>query len=408
MRIPQWRNDLGAVTLLLVIATGIAWHLHLTNPPHWGDPDSLYYRAWVLRLEGSSKAHALAHVFNGPLSRKQRAGERAHPTSRPRVSDPAWVSYSSRFYERRWVTPALGAALDPVFGASGLIIVSLLGYVLVGPFLFLFLRQRFPIGIAGMATLIILLLGRMRYFAPWPMTDMLGLVLECLALALGLIALRSGGRWIAAWAIAVLVLSFTRDAEIVVLAGALMTLLVRRDIRSTAVFATGFAATLPGPLIFGAPLRETMGYTLNGFFPAPDGWSFVVRHYPHGVHQLLRDDWRFVLRHEVDGLILCGGFIALLVCRRAFHDSSPFVLGAALGSIAGLLLLPNYSEFRLELSVAPLSAAGLAALGMSIRRPRRTFRLNSGPVLTQAQRGPPKGSPTLSRTADLQGVRSSG
>ena len=30
--------------------------------------------------------------------------------------DPAWVEYSKRFYQRRWLVPGLAAALAPVVG----------------------------------------------------------------------------------------------------------------------------------------------------------------------------------------------------------------------------------------------------------------------------------------------------
>ena len=53
------------------------------------------------------------------------------------MTDPGWYTYSSRFYERRWIFPLMGAAFEPFVGADGLIAASLLAYALLGPLIYL-------------------------------------------------------------------------------------------------------------------------------------------------------------------------------------------------------------------------------------------------------------------------------
>jgi uncharacterized membrane protein len=361
--------DAAAVLILVVLASGVAVHAWNVAPRHWNDPDSLFYRATVLRIEGTSKAEAFARVVNSGLARGQREYDSAKPPEKRRVMNPRWVSYSWRFYERRWVAPLIGAALDPIFGANGLIVASLIAYVLLGPFLYLLLRQRFPLEIALFSTCVVLLLHTVREWATWPMTDAWGLSLECLALAAGLIALDRGARWLAAWALAVATLSFTRDTTLVLLVGAVAAFASRRDRRSAAVLTTGVVAALPAPLIFGASVRETIAYTVNNFFPPPSSsWNFVFSHFLHPLRELIREDLVYLGEHLADGIALVGGFLALFAFGHAVRDARAFLWGAACGSLVTLLVLPNYSAFRLELVVVPFSALGLAAVASVVER----------------------------------------
>jgi hypothetical protein len=374
-------GDVAALFGLIILASVIAVHAWNTTPRHWSDPDSLFYRAAVLRIEGTSKAAALAEAVHSDIARTQREYDSSKAPADRRITNPAWLDYSSRFYERRWLVPLVGAALDPLFGANGLIVASLIAYVLLGPFLFLLLRLRFRWQIAAAVTGIVLVLPLIRLWSTRPMTDMWGLTLECLALAAGLIALERGRRWIALWSLVVLTLSFTRDTTLVVIAGALAAFLFRRDRRSAAVLVTGLAAALPAPLIFGSSLREAAAYTVNDFYPPPNpSWSFVFSHLPVAIRSLVHQDLAYLQTHLVNTIAIVGGFAALLAYRRVLQTGTAFVFGAAAGSLVSLLLLPNYSEFRLELVVVPFSALGLAAAAAVAEEHRPLFRARSRPA----------------------------
>jgi hypothetical protein len=349
------------VLVLLAIASAVALHAWNARPHHWEDPDSLFYRAAVLRIQGTDKREALTRVVNSDIARLQRHYEQSEPAASRRVTSPAWMTYTSRFYERRWVVPLVGAALDPIFGADGLVAAALIGYVLFGPLLYLLLRQRFTWKPSALVTAAMVLLHTTREWSSWPMTDTWGLALECLALAAGLIALERAGRWIVVWALAVLALSFTRDTAFVLLAGALASSLALRDRRSVAVLVAGVAAALPAPLIFGGSYRETLAYTVNDFYPpANPSWGFALDHFLPSLRHLVREDLSYLQAHLVDSVALVGGFVALLTLNRLLRSGRWFVIGAAAGSLATLLLLPNYSAMRLELVVLPFSALGLA------------------------------------------------
>jgi hypothetical protein len=78
------------------------------------DSDELFYEARVEELKGAP------HIEDDP----------EHVV---RVRDPAWVDYSDQFYRRRWVAPLLAAAADPVVDGDRLRVVSMAGYLLIGP-----------------------------------------------------------------------------------------------------------------------------------------------------------------------------------------------------------------------------------------------------------------------------------
>ncbi len=98
-------------------------------------PDSLFYEARLLEVQGVEAQVALDRVLSGPLAEGVSAV----------VQDPEWVEYNRDFYRRRWIVPALGAVVEPAFGTDSLQLVSLIGYALIGPLLFLLLRRRFGV-----------------------------------------------------------------------------------------------------------------------------------------------------------------------------------------------------------------------------------------------------------------------
>jgi len=342
---------------------------------HWSDsyqwkPDSLFYEAQLLRVQGTPKSEALRKVFNGPLAAPRVSEElRDTPPARRTVASPSWVAYSSRFYERRWLVPALGAAIEPVLGDDALRAVSLAGYVLTGLLVYFLLALRFRIWIAAVVSLGVLALGPLRYWSLLPLTDSFGVALEASALATAVLALRRPRPWLAVFALTMLALSFTRDATVVVVAGLAWVALRERSHRAAVTLATGIVASLPAPLLFGAPTREIMAYTLNQFRPpAHATWSFIRSRYVDGEKGLAKDDLTYLVHHPYVGLFAVGGIAALYAIRTAEDEAGSLLRGAVVGAIALLLVAPNFTGLRLELPFVPLAAFGVA-LGLdAIRR----------------------------------------
>lgn len=348
---------------------------------HWSDsyqwkPDSLFYEAQLLRVQGTPKEEALRQVFKGPLAAPRVEEElRDTPPARRTVSSQVWVRYSSQFYERRWLVPALGAAVEPVFGADALRAVSLLGYVLAGLLVYALCLLRFRAWIAAVVSFGVLGLGPLRYWSLLPLTDSFGVALEAAALATAVLALQRPKRWLPVFALTMLALSVTRDATIVVVAGLAWVALRERSRRAFLTLATAVAASLPAPLLFGAPAREIMAYTLNQFRPPLHAtWDFIGSRYVDGEKGLLKDDLTYLVHHPYVGLFAIGGIVALYAVRNA-DVSTKLMRGAVFGAIALLLVAPNYTALRLELPFIPIAAYGLALALDAIRR-----RAPSGPV----------------------------
>jgi hypothetical protein len=361
------RADVAALAALLVLAGGIAGSLW-DSDVQW-KPDSLFYRSQVLRLQGVPKQEALRRVFEGPLAAPRRRAEASLPPADRKVTSPSWVDYSSRFYERRWVVPLVAAAFDPVLGPRGLLATSLLGYVLVAAFLYLLLRLWFPVRPALAVSAACLLLQPVRYWSGLPLTDSWGLATECLALATGALVLTRGPRWLPIWGAAVLLLSFTRDAAAIAVAGAIAVWALRRTRLNALLVATGVAASLPAPLLFGAPVREAIAYTLNDFRPVVDpSWGFVADRYLEGAHSLVKNNLEWLFDHPVEAVLLAGGFLALALLRSTPEGTRPYVLGAAAAAAVYVLLVPNYTGFRLELVLVPFAALGLGAAASVLER----------------------------------------
>ncbi|MFL5955084.1 MAG: hypothetical protein ACJ76I_13360 [Gaiellaceae bacterium] len=371
----------GRALAVVVALAGIAFvALHWSDGYQW-KPDSLFYEAQLLRVQGTPKDEALRRVFGGPLAAARVREERAEtPPARRTVASPAWYRYSERFYDRRWLVPALGAAIEPALGVDALRAVSLAGYVLAGLLVYALLALRFRSWIAAVVSLGVLALGPLRYWSLLPLTDSFGVALETAALAAALLALRRPRPWLPVFALAMLALSFTRDATLVVVAGLAWVALRERSRRALATLATAVAASLPAPLLFGAPAREIVAYTLNQFRPpASASWSFIRSRYVDGEKGLLKDDLTYLVHHPYVGLFAAGGIVALYAIR---NDDTPTRLmrGALVGAILLLLLSPNYTALRLELPLVPPAAWGLALLLHAIgrRAPRRPLPVPRG------------------------------
>jgi hypothetical protein len=353
-------RDVAAVAALVAFAclvAGTEWRAGIT----WGS-DAFFYRSHVLRVEGVPKAAALRRVFNGPLTARGRARESSLPLAQRRLSNPRWVSSTSRFFERRWVVPLVAAALDPLLGPRGLLAASLIGYVLIAPFLYLLLRLLFPVWIALGASAISLMLQPVRTWAGYPLTDSTGLAFECLALLSGLLVLSRGRRWLPLWAATVLVLSFTRDTSAIAVTAAVAVCAFRPTRTKLLLTLTGIAASLPAPIAFGVPLKEQMAHTLNYGYPVPHPtWTFIAHRYGTGVRSLVKQNLEWLGGHPVDAIVLVGGCIVMLLVVRRTTETRLFLFGAILGAVLIDLVQPNYTAFRLELIFVPFAALGLAA-----------------------------------------------
>jgi hypothetical protein len=132
------------------------------------------------------------------------------------------------------------------------------------------------------------------------------------------------------------------------------------------LFATGLAAALPALLLYKAPVRDLLALLVNDSEPSSDtSWSFILRHYPGALVDLVRANVGFLRRGEwYTALYLVGGVLSLfmLVWRRpAVRTQATTLLSAA--AVLGLLYVlaaPVFSAFRLELVFVPMAAYGLA------------------------------------------------
>ncbi len=355
------KRDLAAVLGLAALAVALTWGTW-GDPPQW-KPDALYYEAQLLEIQGVDRHETLDRVFTGPLAAPRRVEEQTKPEAVPRLTDPAWVEYSSQFYRRRWVVPLLGAAIEPVFGTDSLQIVSLVGFVLVGPLLYALLRRRFNPLCSLVASAVCVALPPLRYWAEQPQTDSFAVAVEALALLLAVLALERGGRWLLPWFLVVLVLGLTRDASVIVVAAVAWVAVRERTRRSVAVLGTGVLAALPPLLAFGAPLRVAMAYTFSDFrIPTDASWGFVARNYPKGLRRVQIHDLDYFVDHPLTALAAVAAVVALYAIRRSGDPYFTLMRMTGVACLAFVAVLPNYTALRLELVFLPVIAVGLALL----------------------------------------------
>jgi hypothetical protein len=358
----------GLVALASVVAT-VLW----SQPVRWM-PDGYFYRALVLRVRGAEEPEALRRVFQGPLTAVDRAEETGLRPFERKLGNPEWVRESAQFYERRWVVPILAAPLEGRLGDRGLRAVSLAGYVVLAPLLYLLLRLWLPLRIALPAAAVLLLVEPLRTWSSSPLTDSWGLVLATAALAFGCLALTRGPPWLVPWTVTILVLGFTRDLTLVLAGAAALAALVERTPATVAFAATGVVAALPAPLLFGAPLKAAIAYPLNGYYPVDDpSWSYIADRYVGGVKHLVKADLGYLAEHPFSAGLLVAGTIALVLLRPP-GAARTFVWAAVPAALAYLFVTPNDTDFRLELAFLPLAALGLGAAAMRLDDARGTDR----------------------------------
>lgn len=398
-----------------IAAAGVALvHGAWSAPVRW-TPDALFYEAQALELQGVEAREARRLVWLGPRGDDVRATEGGVPASERRFESEEWIEYNAPIYRRRWLVPALAAAVQPAAGERSLVLVSLTGYVLAGVLVFALVRRRFSRGVSAGVALTALALPSLRHWSAFPLTDSWGIALTAAALLAASLVLDRGLRWLPLWAGAIGALTLTRDVSAALLLGAAWLALRERSRRAAALLTAGAAAALPALLLFDAPLRRTLAIGLGrGRLPESESWGAILGLWWPSLRETLRADWYvfvapghglravavllacavllFVLppsRGRRLALIGCYGYLALVLAMHAFPprgvrvEAFPagllflaglaflalprprdalltFARATALGLLGVLVVLPNATLFRLELALLPAVALGLA------------------------------------------------
>lgn len=365
------RADLAAVAaiLALLVALTAFW-----APRSFWWPDSFFYRANVLELRGTPERQALDEVWDGHLAAGFRAYDASRPGEQHLLADPRWIPYTSEFFERRIVAPALAAAIEPLAGEDGLEVVSIAGVFAFALLLFALLRGRFAALASAVAVCACLLWPPVRW-GFMPLTEGAGLALLALALLAAARYLDHGRRrWLAAGALAVLVLGFTRDLTPVAVLAAVAVLVVHRTPRSLALTGATVAAALPAPLLLGAPLREQLAYGLGGRqVPDDASWGFVLSEYPGQAWTAIESGLDYLFAADpvlLEGawpllpftLLILAGLVALLFARTETPRDHYLTLirGGLAGAVVAMWLNPFFTHFRYQLVVLPMAAVGIA------------------------------------------------
>ena len=272
--------------------------------------------------------------------------------------------------------------------------VSMAGYLSIGPLLFLLLRRRFAVGVSLAVSLACILLPPLIDHGTARGADSWGLVFELAAFLFLVLGVDSRSlRWLPPFAAAMLVLSFTRDnTPVLLFAIGWLVWAERRDrearARNVALFGAGLAASLPAPLLFGAPLRDQLAYVIDDFaVPKDTSWGYILSHYPEQAARTVYYDLRYVTEDAVSPLVtplLVLMLVALLAALgwlllRSPKEDSYFRMmrGSVLGGLALLAIAANYQSYRLELVLIPAVAAGAALMLEAFMR--RSPRLAESP-----------------------------
>jgi hypothetical protein len=346
----------AGLVLVLAVAVAISWS-RWGGPPRWS-PDGLYYEAQRLELQGASAQRARNLVFfESPRYRSARVEAfriERDPAYARRIWTRRWVEYSARFYRRRWSNSIAAAATSGWFGVRSLMVVSLAGYVAIGLMLYVLLSIRFGWRIGAGVAASALTLDPVRLHSFIALTDSWGVALLALSLAIAYRFVVGSARWLAAFVPLVTVLAFTRDNWIVlVVAGVVLALYGHR--RGWVISGAGAAAALPAVILFAAPVREELAYTLNRYQPTSAGWGFIARKYPWTLVHSELVNGLYVLRHPFTGAFFLLGLIVVLVGYRSSDAYLQVMVAAIVGGIAYLLINPNWdaTRFRFELVLLP-------------------------------------------------------
>jgi hypothetical protein len=369
-----WRAAPALVVFLVALAASLhAW----VEPVEWKDPDSLYYQAKALSFRGEDERAALHEAFRSPIASQLLAGEREaireHPDFDRQYTDPEWIDYTARFFDRRPFVPLLAAGIYPVFELRSVLTVSLVGYLLLALTLFAFLRRRFSPWLSVAVTSICILAPPIRDTSFVPMTDSWGLFLATFALLSAALVYERSERWLIGWIGALVLLSVTRDDSVVPLIAVGCLLLHQRDRRSLLLVVSGVLSILPAILILGnTSVKENFSYAFSGFNPPyEESWKFVLHYYPENLRNLISMDASYGthLGAATGVLWYLGLAIALfgvvLLAKRLWREDVFFRLAAyALpGAALYVLLFGRWSAMRQEIVFVPPLAVALALAG---------------------------------------------
>jgi hypothetical protein len=354
------RNALAVISLLLIAAISMA--------THWGGPiswetDALFYQSKAKEIGGTDAATARREVFGGPLSDYERGLEAQSPDEPPRVSDPAWVEYSSDFYARRLFLPALAVAIEPLFGIRSLQILSLIGFVLVPALLFLLLRRRLSFAVSLGVAAAVILWPPLRAWSVFPLTDSSGVALLVAALLCAMLAIERSRAWLAPWFACVLALAFTRDIAFIPVIASLGLLAVRRDRPSLVLVGCGIAAALPALFVHGVSESKALAYVFNNHtIPTDTSWGAVLSKYPSNIGHILGRYADYAAGNPLVVLAALAGIAAAFALAPRRDTLTILVWSTFPGYLLLMAVGPAFSAFRYELVLVPLIAFGYAYL----------------------------------------------
>jgi hypothetical protein len=373
------RNYLAVAALVLLGALSMA--------KHWGGPiswetDALFYQATTQQIEGESAQEARRDVFGGPLSDYERRIERENPDEPSRVSDPAWVEYSSAFYARRLLLPGLAALISPVLGIHALLDLSLLGFALIPGLLFLLMRRKFTFNLSFIVGLAVILWPPLRAWSVFPLSDSIGLALLIASLVCGALTFEKDRRWLWPWAACVLALGFTRDLAFMPVIGALCLLAVRRDRLSAALSGAGIVAAIPPLLLHGLSQAESLTYVYaDHTIPTDTGWGAAISGYPGNFGHMIGRYADYATGHPGVILLTLLGVASAFVLARHRRDPFTILLWSTFPAYLLMILIgPAFSAFRYELVLVPLMAYGYGLLGERALARFRRPELGSPPA----------------------------
>jgi hypothetical protein len=209
------------------------------------------------------------------------------------------------------------------------------------------------------------------------LTDSWGLALEIAALLTGILVLARGKRWLPLWVVSMVVLAFTRDLTVVPLAAVAVVMLRERSGTAVAVFASGVVVALVPIVLFGSSypdlIRDSASYS-----QLPLDHNSLAHDYWVGIKRWVNGDYWYLRHHKPVATLALISVVTLLVTMFRHWRATPtgerpdrfddIVCGTLLGSVAFLLINPQFNRFRYELVTIPALAVGLAAAAQWVHR----------------------------------------